>query len=128
MISYYVVKQDLPGVPAGVIERFSDHRAPLYVADGAIEPFDEKNKEHIALRERLSKKNEKRVAAVEELLTLERESPAAWRAKEEQRREEHAKREAAERTSVDRLAARRAAAREGAHSLAEIDVLEAAIA
>lgn len=42
MLQFYFVKKDLYGVKAGTVERFWPHKAGQLVADGSIEPFDEK--------------------------------------------------------------------------------------
>lgn len=42
MMGYYFVKQDLPGLPAGRVERFLDLKAALLVSEGRIVPYDEK--------------------------------------------------------------------------------------
>lgn len=42
MMNYYFVKRALPGVPMGVLERFTDTRAAVFVLDGSIEPYDKK--------------------------------------------------------------------------------------
>lgn len=42
MMGYYFVKRDLPGVPAGRVERFAHARANTYVANGDIAPYDER--------------------------------------------------------------------------------------
>lgn len=42
MMSYYFVKQDLPGLPKGSVERFSLMRAGAWKSEGAIEDFDPK--------------------------------------------------------------------------------------
>jgi hypothetical protein len=41
MMSYYFVKEDLPGVPRGIVERFSPDRAAPLVAEGRLSPYDE---------------------------------------------------------------------------------------
>lgn len=53
MFGTYFVKQDLPGIPKGSVERFSLVAASRWQAENAVEPFDEKNKTHATARERL---------------------------------------------------------------------------
>ena len=54
-MSYYLVKSDLFGVPKGRVERFHQAKAALLVHEGKIEPYDEKNKAHVAAREKQEK-------------------------------------------------------------------------
>jgi len=42
MMSLYYVKRDLFGVQAGRVERFAPHKAGAFLAEGFIEPYDEK--------------------------------------------------------------------------------------
>ncbi len=44
MMQYYHVKRgaDLYGVPNDSVERFAAHKAAVLVADGKLEPFDER--------------------------------------------------------------------------------------
>lgn len=42
MMDLYFVKSDLPGLPAGRVERFSVVKAAIWLREGAIEPFDVK--------------------------------------------------------------------------------------
>lgn len=44
MMQYYYVKRgaDLYGVPNDSVERFAAHKAAVLVAEGKLEPFDEK--------------------------------------------------------------------------------------
>ena len=46
MMQHYFVKKDLYGVPAGRVERFAHHKAGALLIEGAIEPYDPKNKKH----------------------------------------------------------------------------------
>lgn len=46
MMGYYFVKQDLPGLPKGTVERFALTRAGAWRSEGAIEDFDPKNPKH----------------------------------------------------------------------------------
>ena len=52
MYGTYLVKQDLPGLPKGSVERFTLVAAARWQAEGAVEPFDEKNKAHVSARDR----------------------------------------------------------------------------
>jgi hypothetical protein len=61
MMSMYYVKADLPGLPKGRVERFAHANAGRHVADGAIEPYDEKNKRHadaLAAQQRAAEKHQ----------------------------------------------------------------------
>lgn len=46
MMSLYYVRKPLFGIAAGHVEQFRPERAARLVLDGAIEPFDEKKKQH----------------------------------------------------------------------------------
>ena len=37
---YYYVRQSLPGLPAGRVERFMDHKALAFLRAGDIEEYD----------------------------------------------------------------------------------------
>lgn len=50
MMSLYVTKDELFGVPRGRVERFSLHKAAVLMAEGKLEPFDPENKKHAALK------------------------------------------------------------------------------
>lgn len=108
MMSYYFVKSDLHGLPAGSIERFApSHAGPLSVS-GQIEPYDEKNKTHAAAKARIERETEKQRLAAEADLQMEREHPKEWAAEVLRRRKaadaENAKRlktESAYRREMD---------------------------
>jgi hypothetical protein len=84
MMSDYFVKQDLPGVARGRVERFMDTRAGYLVRAGFLEPYDEKR--HGQARRQQEREDFERRQAAEELLLLERTNPAEYNARELARR------------------------------------------
>lgn len=77
MFATYYVKQDLPGLPKGSVERFSLIAGARWQQEGAVEPFDEKNKTHVSARERLESEARRAHAAETAKLEAERKRKTA---------------------------------------------------
>lgn len=115
MMQMYYVKSELPGIPAGRVERFRLDRAAALNAivksdaldakapqpDPPLEPFDPQNKKHANAKERQERDAEENRLRAEALLKEERENPTAARAREE------ARRRVAEAEEAKRMAERR---------------------
>lgn len=94
MMNTYYVKADLPGLPAGRVERFAVAKAAGLLLSGEVELFDPKNGTHAKALQKQTDSDEKARLAEEENLRQEREDPVAWRARIASERKDREKREA----------------------------------